>query len=41
MPQEIDVMSFMSAFRPENLKKQMKENNGKAVVRLSDHIKKD
>lgn len=39
--QEIDVMSFMSAFRPESLKKQMKENNGKATVRLSDHIKED
>lgn len=38
--QEIDVMSFMSAFRPENLKKQMKENNGRATVKLSDHIKK-
>ena len=39
--QQIDVMSFMSAFRPENLRKQMKENNGVAIVKLSDHVKSD
>lgn len=37
---EVDMTSFFTALRPENIKKQQRENNGVAVVRLSDHFKK-
>lgn len=38
--QEINVNSFFSAFRPENIKRLQKENNGKAKIKLSEHVKK-
>lgn len=36
---EIDVNALFTALRPENVKKEMKKNNGKCEIKLSDYVR--